>query len=191
MKRISTDAEYLDTGKLVIDADGIPVDLGYRGVGSPEGKIAAPVGSVYTDTAATNGAIRWIKTSGTGNTGWQVEYGDTGWRDITQSIPSKNLKSGAVYIRRSQNLVSIRFVALSSDIPARTTVFTLPPGFRPDQSSNYDISGYWGNHANTVAQISSNGAIGFRDPVSENTVNSIIIVTATASWPSVLPGTPT
>ena len=191
MKRTSTDAEYLDTGKLVIDADGIPVDLGHRGVGSPEGKIAAPVGSVYTDTAATNGAIRWIKTSGTGNTGWRVEYGDTGWRDITSSIPSENLKSGAVYIRRTQDLVTIRFVALSSDIPARTTVLTLPPGFRPDQSSNYDISGYWGNHANTVAQILSNGAIGFRDTVSENTVNSINTVTTTSPWPATLPGTPT
>lgn len=34
MKRISTDAEYLDDGKVVIDADGIPVELGYRGTGS-------------------------------------------------------------------------------------------------------------------------------------------------------------
>ena len=52
----------------------------YRGTGSPEGKVSAPVGSVYTDTAATNGAIRWIKTSGTGNTGWR-DYADKTYVD--------------------------------------------------------------------------------------------------------------
>ena len=49
----------------------------FQGHGSPNGVVAAPVGSIYTDLAATNGAIRWIKTSGTENTGWKVEYGDT------------------------------------------------------------------------------------------------------------------
>lgn len=47
------------------------------GTGSPEGQISAPVGSVYTDTAATNGSVRWIKASGTGATGWRDYYGDT------------------------------------------------------------------------------------------------------------------
>ena len=57
----------------------------YEGVGSPEGKVAAPVGSIYTDSSATAGAIRWIKTSGTGTIGWRVEYGDTGLRDLIAS----------------------------------------------------------------------------------------------------------
>ena len=74
MKRLSTDAEYLNSGKIVLDADGIPFEpaskdyvdqrvpvSSFTGTGSPEGKVAAPVGSIYTDTAATNGAIRWIK----------------------------------------------------------------------------------------------------------------------------------
>ncbi len=56
------------------------------GTGFPEGVVTAPVGSMYTDTAATNGAIRWIKATGVGNTGWRVEYGDTGWRNIVGSI---------------------------------------------------------------------------------------------------------
>ena len=77
MKRISTDAEYLNDGKVTVDADGIPVDLGYRGTGSPEGKITAPVGSVYTDTEATNGSVRWVKASGTGSTGWRDDYSAT------------------------------------------------------------------------------------------------------------------
>jgi len=55
------------------------------GTGFPEGVVTAPVGSMYTDTAATNGAIRWIKATGVGNTGWRVEYGDTGWRNLVGS----------------------------------------------------------------------------------------------------------
>lgn len=51
--------------------------LSFAGTGSPEGNVSAPVGSIYTDTAATNGAIRWVKASGTGNTGWRNDYGDT------------------------------------------------------------------------------------------------------------------
>src|SRR5699024_5220828 len=43
------------------------------GAGSPEGKISADIGSTYVDTAATNGAIRWIKASGAGAAGWRVE----------------------------------------------------------------------------------------------------------------------
>src|SRR5699024_1866510 len=58
----------------------------YSGTGFPEGKVTAPVGATYTDTEATNGAIRWVKTSGTGNTGWQVEYGSTGSRDISSML---------------------------------------------------------------------------------------------------------
>lgn len=77
MFRTSSKEDFYKSGKVTIDADGIPVDLGYRGTGSPEGKVAAPVGSVYTDTAATNGSIRWIKASGTGSTGWRDDYGDT------------------------------------------------------------------------------------------------------------------
>jgi len=52
------------------------------GVGIPEGVVAAGVGTIYTDTAATCGAIRWIKTTASGSTGWRVVWGDTGWRDL-------------------------------------------------------------------------------------------------------------
>lgn len=43
------------------------------GVGSPEGKIVANVGSMYIDKNNTGGALRWIKTSGDSDTGWTVE----------------------------------------------------------------------------------------------------------------------
>jgi hypothetical protein len=43
------------------------------GTGSPNGVIPAPVGSMYTDTAATGGVIRWTKFTGSGNTGWLAD----------------------------------------------------------------------------------------------------------------------
>ena len=43
------------------------------GTGSPEGVVTAPVGSTWRDTNATTGAIRWIKASGSGNTGWTLD----------------------------------------------------------------------------------------------------------------------
>lgn len=38
-----------------------------NGSGTPNGVLTAEIGQIYTDTA--NGNV-WIKTSGTGNTGW-------------------------------------------------------------------------------------------------------------------------
>lgn len=48
------------------------------GTGSPEGVVTADPGWQYTDTTATGRAVRWIKASGAGNTGWRPVY--SGWR---------------------------------------------------------------------------------------------------------------
>ena len=60
-----------------------PGEYELRGTGMPEGVVTAPVGTYYTDAAVTNGAWRWFKKSGTGSTGWIVDRGDTGWRDVS------------------------------------------------------------------------------------------------------------
>lgn len=43
------------------------------GVGSPEGRIAAPPGSLYTDTNGGPGLTLWVKESGVGSTGWSAK----------------------------------------------------------------------------------------------------------------------
>ena len=43
------------------------------GAGSPEGSIAAPVGSVWTRTNGGAGTTLYVKESGTGNTGWAAK----------------------------------------------------------------------------------------------------------------------
>lgn len=81
-----------------------------HGRGMPNGVISAPVGTTYVDEAVTNGALKWIKKSGTGNTGWDVLIGDTGWK----IIPSVSKLGGSyVKIRRVNNVVSYQFGGLS------------------------------------------------------------------------------
>ena len=81
-----------------------------HGTGMPNGKVSAPVGTTYVDTAVTNGALKWIKRSGTNNQGWEVLTGDTGWR--TLNIKSK-LGSSFLKVRRKNDLVTYQFGGLS------------------------------------------------------------------------------
>ena len=80
-----------------------------HGTGMPNGKVVAPVGTTYVDTAVTNGALKWIKQSGTGNTGWKVLIGDTGWRTL-KSV--SRVGNSFIKIRRVNNLVSYNFGGL-------------------------------------------------------------------------------
>lgn len=81
-----------------------------HGRGMPNGVVTAPVGTTYVDEAVTNGALKWIKKSGTGNTGWEVLIGDTGWK-VLQSV--SKLGNSFVKIRRVNNVVSYQFGGLS------------------------------------------------------------------------------
>lgn len=81
-----------------------------HGRGMPNGTVTAPIGTTYVDEAVTNGALKWIKKSGTGNTGWEVLIGDTGWK-ILPSV--SKLGNSFVKIRRVNNVVSYQFGGLS------------------------------------------------------------------------------
>ena len=190
MFRKSSDIDFLKTGEVTIDADGIPVNLGYRGIGSPEGKIAAPVGSIYTDTAATNGAIRWVKTSGTGNTGWRVDYGDTGLRDLTASISgdaewTTTAAGSGVFAQRVGNIVYLTVSAVinSSGSTQYVTLANLPVGMRPNKNQ-------FGNTWRGVrTYLRTSGQLDFQGPSGSSDYWSYSWVTNDA-WPTSLPGTP-
>lgn len=81
-----------------------------HGTGMPNGKVTAPVGTTYVDTAVTSGALKWIKRRGNDNQGWEVLTGDTGWR--TLNIKSK-LGSSYLKIRRKNDVVTYQFGGLS------------------------------------------------------------------------------
>ena len=81
-----------------------------HGRGMPNGVVTAPVGTTYVDEAVTNGALKWIKKTGTGNTGWEVLIGDTGWK----VLPSVSKLGGSyIKVRRVNNVVSYQFGGLS------------------------------------------------------------------------------
>lgn len=81
-----------------------------HGTGMPNGKVTAPVGTTYVDTAVTNGALKWIKRKGNDNQGWEVLTGDTGWR--TLNIVSK-LGASYLKVRRKNDTVMYQFGGLS------------------------------------------------------------------------------
>lgn len=81
-----------------------------HGTGMPNGKVVAPVGTTYVDTAVTNGALKWIKRKGNDNQGWEVLTGDTGWR--TLNIVSK-LGNSYLKVRRKNDTVMYQFGGLS------------------------------------------------------------------------------
>lgn len=102
-----------------------------HGTGMPNGKVTAPVGTTYVDTAVTNGALKWIKRSRTDNQGWEILTGDTGWRNL--NIASK-LGNSFLKVRRKNDTIMYQFGGLQwgwFGIPRRgTPAFIAHPGNR-------------------------------------------------------------
>lgn len=92
------------------NASGQVNEYEIHGTGMPNGKVVAPVGTTYVDTAVTNGALKWIKRRGNHNDGWEVLTGDTGWR--TLPIVSK-LGSSFLKVRRKNDTVTYQFGGLT------------------------------------------------------------------------------
>ena len=81
-----------------------------HGTGYPNGRVTAPVGTTYVDTAVTNGALKWIKRRGNDAQGWEMLTGDTGWRKL--NIVSK-LGNSYLQVRRKNDIVTYQFGGLS------------------------------------------------------------------------------
>lgn len=56
----------------------------------------------------TNGALKWIKTTDDGNTGWKVVEGDTGWVLGWQDDTNKDVIN-RMYFRRKNDVVHVKF----------------------------------------------------------------------------------
>lgn len=79
------------------------------GEGMPNGKVDGTIGQTYVDTRKTNGALKWIKRTASGNQGWAVLDGDTGWKNV--NILSK-LGNSYLRIRRINDTVYYQFGGL-------------------------------------------------------------------------------
>jgi len=168
-----------------------------QGVGFPEGVVSAPVGTRYTDTAATNGAVEWIKATGTGNTGWKVVYGDTGSRNVTADIVAQTPGfqqggMGGARIQRVGNQVTLvipQFGCSTSGL-----LYTVPTGYRATSATNnaqYAFPVMRNNAA--VAQLQIGQYSGLASVTLGGTVSIYAHATMTwvtnDPWPATLPGT--
>ena len=79
------------------------------GEGMPNGKVDGTIGQTYVDTRKTNGALKWIKRTASGNQGWAVLDGDTGWKKL--NILSK-LGNSYLQVRRVNDTVYYQFGGL-------------------------------------------------------------------------------
>lgn len=79
------------------------------GEGMPNGKVDGTIGQTYVDTKRTNGALKWIKRTPSGNQGWVVLDGDTGWK--TLNVASK-LGNSYIKVRRVNDTVYYQFGGL-------------------------------------------------------------------------------
>nr|DAS65978.1 MAG TPA: collagen I alpha 1 [Caudoviricetes sp.] len=79
------------------------------GAGMPNGKVEGKLGQTYVDTAKTNGALKWIKRTPSGNQGWAVLDGDTGWKTLNTA---SKLGNSYVKARRINDIVQLQFGGL-------------------------------------------------------------------------------
>ena len=162
---------------------------GVTGTGFPEGVVTAPPGTQYIDTAGTNGAWVWTKTSGVGNTGWTVTVGDTGWR----SDPSVGVGFQAtpgVWYRRTNSAVQLRARGTLKGGGYNFLLISFPVGFRPTAwnppqiqvvQSNVSWGWYILSADFTVRAVSASAA--------GQTWDIILNETTSDPWPTSLPGT--
>ena len=185
-----------------------------HGTGMPNGVIEAEIGTTYVDKNKTNGALKWIKTTDGGNTGWEVLIGDTGWRTLNSVSRAGN---SFIKIRRVNNLVTYQFGGLqwgwfgvgkrngpgfvrhnsSGDKGAKLTYPNgIPEGFRSENSlvgPTYDDKGrpygiwYLGGKSDlNFIQFTFNEDIPTDRDIGDIRVSAISYLTADP-WPTQLP----
>ena len=109
-----------------------------RGTGIPNGVVEAPIGATYIDTTKTNGALKWIKTTDGGNTGWKVAEGDTGW--VLGWQEDKGDNKNRMYFRRKNDVVHVKFnpEIKTSDINQNTNLILAFGGYESEDTLNID-----------------------------------------------------
>lgn len=186
------------------------LNAGREGIGMPEGVVSAPVGTVYRDLAATSGAVLWVKASGTGNTGWRVVWGDTGWRAIatwdtagviTGTPHWNNMgpvpgEAGGIFLRRINERVllalhSVRFTNSSSSFQGgpiqQSGGFRFPgPGEGPGARRTIPMRDLSMRGMARPGYVYLVGASGQQTYAEGSTVEWV----TTDPWPTSLPGTP-
>ena len=160
-----------------------------QGTGSPQSVVTAPVGSTYIDTAATTGAIKWIKATGTGNTGWVVEYGDTGRRSLA-GVLLNSWTASSISLQRSGNMVTLWARTLIGTSASNALFYTLPVGFRPTADFvPFPVAQSGGTFAVGRGTVDTAGDVTVGGTITDYTAARLLVSFPTAdAWPATLPG---
>ena len=176
----------LENSKLTFGASDVAM---IAGNGMPNGKVLAPVGSTYIDRDATNGAIRWIKkTGGNSVNGWAVDYGDTGWRNITPNPLPANIASTTIKVKRCGDIVEFSMGSSEFVSATETKMFDrLPEGFRIPGGVYINAglgpgTSHSGRISLTSDQVKTQASIG-------KYKTTYVRYTTDDPWPTTLPGT--
>ena len=160
------------------------------GTGQPNGRVTAVPGATYLDTAKTAGASVWIKTSGTGNTGWEVTKANTGavtvveW-DSSGTVTNGNLpanltpRSGAGFIAFAREGDTASLIIRSADITGAVTI-PCPAWARPVTNARTTLAH---NDGTAMVSVGTNVIV-----VHSGLTRAINPISAVATWP--LFGTP-
>lgn len=196
--------------QIAYKSPGQPGGGDLTGVGMPNGAVTAIPGVYYTDTAGTNGAWRWLKTSGTGSTGWKVVVGDTGWRDtyrwdsagamsVGDELPAgwtKQGSHGAISFRRINDTV---YIALRGLLTTQATQqVPIPPYFSAGSAPwpTVILSGDIGGAPSITRHLVGAGMVYCAFATNTRVTNSGGDYAAyawwltTSTWPISLPGAP-
>ncbi len=176
----------LESSKLTFGASDVAM---IAGNGMPNGKVLAPVGSTYIDRDATNGAIRWIKkTGGNSVNGWAVDYGDTGWRNITPNPLPANIASTTIKIKRCGDIVEFSMDSSEFALATETKMFDrLPEGFQIPSGVYINAGlGPGTSHSGRISltrdQVKTQASVG-------KYKTTYVRYTTDGAWPTTLPGT--
>lgn len=164
-----------------------------EGEGQPEGVVAAPVGSRYTDISPTAGAVEWVKVSGTdtSNTGWVMRAGDTFWRDVKGAF---NMRSNGTahtgLLRRTLDVVDFYVdLTMPTNEAAPFMFYDLPTGFRPDFIRHGALQDNKEGAA-TNTMVDADGSCNLYGLSGGKRDRWNGTWTTRDPWPSVLPGAP-
>jgi hypothetical protein len=163
------------------------------GTGTPEGVVTAAPGSTWLQTDATTdvkGWIRWVKATGTGNTGWQAgAEADTGWRDVATDASGLTGSGITAQIRRTGATVAYRLSFAQSGAASGVTVVSAA-GFRGTAPTTYVP--IYGNNTGAVVGAAEVGSATVKvyTTASGNggTVSADVMYSTSDAWPSSLPG---
>jgi hypothetical protein len=149
--------------------------------------LSTPNGLSYWDETVGRRKFAWDTT----NNRWQLVYGDTGWRDVSALLV--NGWTGAAYLRRVNDRVTLRTNAAVGTAASSTIMLTLPSvDWRPTTTVFIPALITGSITAATLGGIDVNNSNGNVYVFPYATVASMSIEASwsvVSTWPSVLPGT--